>query len=239
MLRHGPEANCNDCAERGQAVDLRQEVNFCTTGDGARIACLRRAWLNIGKTDNWLNHLEFDWERPDWTHLPMRALRQYRLVDTMRAAMVCLTGTWMNSRSRLLWADRKAWSRPRFETICFIRESQGLRRRCCLLFASPRKSYPSCSTAGFIHGKRPPAVRPRTSNKPTLCLPSCGRAGPGESASGKFLPRCSLRTERRNKCNGGTNLQRKTTSPENAVACAAPSTISTSPTCCRVVFQRL
>jgi len=56
------------------AVDLpprlRQEVQFCTAKDGTRIAY---AMVGDGppliKTGNWLNHLEYDWESPVWKHI--------------------------------------------------------------------------------------------------------------------------------------------------------------------------
>jgi pimeloyl-ACP methyl ester carboxylesterase/DNA-binding SARP family transcriptional activator len=49
---------------------LRQDVRFCTSEDGVRIA-----YATVGsgpplvKTANWLNHLEFDWESPIWRPL--------------------------------------------------------------------------------------------------------------------------------------------------------------------------
>jgi pimeloyl-ACP methyl ester carboxylesterase/DNA-binding SARP family transcriptional activator len=49
---------------------LRQQIRFCTAGDGVRIA-----YATVGsgppllKTANWLNHLEFDWESPIWRHV--------------------------------------------------------------------------------------------------------------------------------------------------------------------------
>jgi pimeloyl-ACP methyl ester carboxylesterase len=50
--------------------DLRQEVRFCTAADGPHIA-----YATVGsgaplvKAGNWLNHLEYDWESPVWSHL--------------------------------------------------------------------------------------------------------------------------------------------------------------------------
>jgi pimeloyl-ACP methyl ester carboxylesterase/DNA-binding winged helix-turn-helix (wHTH) protein len=47
----------------------RQEIRFCVTGDGARIA-----YATIGsgyplvKAANWLNHLDYEWESPLWRH---------------------------------------------------------------------------------------------------------------------------------------------------------------------------
>jgi pimeloyl-ACP methyl ester carboxylesterase/DNA-binding winged helix-turn-helix (wHTH) protein len=53
-------------AQRG----LRQSVKFAMTCDGVRIA-----YATVGKgslvvkAGNWLNHLEYDWESPVWSHL--------------------------------------------------------------------------------------------------------------------------------------------------------------------------
>jgi DNA-binding winged helix-turn-helix (wHTH) protein len=49
---------------------LRQDIHFCTTCNGARIA-----YSTVGhgtpvvKAGNWLNHLEYDWESPIWSPL--------------------------------------------------------------------------------------------------------------------------------------------------------------------------
>ncbi len=48
---------------------MEQEIRFCTTSDGVRIA-----YATVGqgpplvKAANWLNHLEFDWRSPVWRH---------------------------------------------------------------------------------------------------------------------------------------------------------------------------
>jgi pimeloyl-ACP methyl ester carboxylesterase/DNA-binding winged helix-turn-helix (wHTH) protein len=59
----------------------RQEVQFCTAPDGVRIAY---AAVGTGpplvKTANWLNHLEFDWQSPIWSHLLRAMAAKYRLV---------------------------------------------------------------------------------------------------------------------------------------------------------------
>ena len=52
------------------ATTLRQEIQFCTVSDGVRIA---HAAVGSGpplvKAANWLNHLEYDWDSPVWSHL--------------------------------------------------------------------------------------------------------------------------------------------------------------------------
>lgn len=63
-------------AAKKEEAPLRQEVRFCKSRDGTRIA-----WASVGegppivKTANWLNHLEFDWESPVWRHV-FRGLAQ-------------------------------------------------------------------------------------------------------------------------------------------------------------------
>jgi pimeloyl-ACP methyl ester carboxylesterase/DNA-binding winged helix-turn-helix (wHTH) protein len=61
--------------------DLRQQVQFCTASDGVRIA-----YSSVGdgpplvKTANWLNHLEYDWQSPLWSHLLHALAGEYRLI---------------------------------------------------------------------------------------------------------------------------------------------------------------
>jgi pimeloyl-ACP methyl ester carboxylesterase/DNA-binding SARP family transcriptional activator len=61
--------------------DLQQEIRFCSTSDGVRIA-----YATVGegppliKTANWLNHLEFDWESPIWRHVFRELARDRRLI---------------------------------------------------------------------------------------------------------------------------------------------------------------
>ena len=60
---------------------LRQEIRFCTAGDGIRIA-----YSTVGagppfvKAANWLNHLEYEWESPVWTHWIEAISRHHLLV---------------------------------------------------------------------------------------------------------------------------------------------------------------
>jgi pimeloyl-ACP methyl ester carboxylesterase/DNA-binding winged helix-turn-helix (wHTH) protein len=71
-------------AQPGKPVassELRQEVHFCTAADGVRIA-----YAEVGqgppllKTANWLNHLEYDWESPVWSHLLHALAANHRLI---------------------------------------------------------------------------------------------------------------------------------------------------------------
>ncbi len=58
-----------------------QEIRFCTTADGVRLA-----YATIGdgpplvKAANWLSHLDYDWQSPVWRHWLVELARRFRLV---------------------------------------------------------------------------------------------------------------------------------------------------------------
>jgi pimeloyl-ACP methyl ester carboxylesterase len=62
-------------------VQLQQEIRFCRASDGVRLA-----YATVGqgppllKTQNWLNHLEYDWDSPIWRHVFRRLSRDHRLI---------------------------------------------------------------------------------------------------------------------------------------------------------------
>jgi pimeloyl-ACP methyl ester carboxylesterase len=59
----------------------RQEIRYCTTGDGVRLA-----YATIGngpplvKVSNWLTHLDFEWGSPIWRHWYASLALHHRLV---------------------------------------------------------------------------------------------------------------------------------------------------------------
>ena len=63
------------------AVDLTQEIRFCTAPDGVQLA-----YSKIGqgppmiKTGNWMTHLEFDLESPIWRHLYRELAKSHTLI---------------------------------------------------------------------------------------------------------------------------------------------------------------
>jgi pimeloyl-ACP methyl ester carboxylesterase/DNA-binding winged helix-turn-helix (wHTH) protein len=62
-------------------ASLRQEIRFCKSSDGVRIAYARVGeGLPVVKAGNWLNHLEYDWESPVWSHLLKWMANQWELV---------------------------------------------------------------------------------------------------------------------------------------------------------------
>jgi pimeloyl-ACP methyl ester carboxylesterase/DNA-binding winged helix-turn-helix (wHTH) protein len=62
-------------------VAANQEVTFCTTADGVRLAvALAGKGDVLVKTANWLNHIEYDWRSPVWAPTFARFAARHRLV---------------------------------------------------------------------------------------------------------------------------------------------------------------
>jgi pimeloyl-ACP methyl ester carboxylesterase/DNA-binding winged helix-turn-helix (wHTH) protein len=60
---------------------LAQDIRFCTTADGVRIAySVVGQGPPLVKAANWMSHLEFDWESPVWRHWIAALARLHRLV---------------------------------------------------------------------------------------------------------------------------------------------------------------
>ena len=63
------------------APAARQEIRFCTSADGARIAYATAGrGAPLVKAANWLSHLEYDWESPVWRGWLAQLTREFRVV---------------------------------------------------------------------------------------------------------------------------------------------------------------
>jgi pimeloyl-ACP methyl ester carboxylesterase/DNA-binding winged helix-turn-helix (wHTH) protein len=79
----GPPAVSHGRAGAAQPLGQlpRQEIRFCVTSDGVRLA-----WASVGsgyplvKAANWLNHLDFEWESPIWKHWIEQLTQYHRLI---------------------------------------------------------------------------------------------------------------------------------------------------------------
>jgi pimeloyl-ACP methyl ester carboxylesterase len=61
--------------------DEKQDIRFCMTRDGVRIAFATAGkGAPLVKTANWLNHLEFDWQSPVWRHVTRELTADFRLI---------------------------------------------------------------------------------------------------------------------------------------------------------------
>ena len=57
-------------AHAGEPRSTQQEIRFCTASDGVRIAYATAGeGPPLVKAANWLNHLEYDWQSPIWSHM--------------------------------------------------------------------------------------------------------------------------------------------------------------------------
>jgi DNA-binding winged helix-turn-helix (wHTH) protein/pimeloyl-ACP methyl ester carboxylesterase len=63
------------------AAKPRQEIRYCTTRDGVRIAYASTgSGTPLVKASNWLTHLDFEWDSPIWRHWYAELSRHHRLV---------------------------------------------------------------------------------------------------------------------------------------------------------------
>lgn len=90
-------------------ASLRHEVRFCSAADGPTIAM-----ADVGqgppvvKAGNWLNHLEYDWESPVWSHLLHWFANRHRWYAMTHVATACRTGRCGRGDARLLVTDLEA-----------------------------------------------------------------------------------------------------------------------------------
>ena len=62
-------------------VKARQEIRYCTTSDGVRLAyATTGAGPPLVKASNWLTHLDFEWGSPIWRHWYATLSQHHRLV---------------------------------------------------------------------------------------------------------------------------------------------------------------
>ena len=68
-------------ADTDEDSSLRQQIHFCTAVDGVRIAyATTGSGPALVKAANWLSHLEHDWRSPVWRHLLQELARDHQLV---------------------------------------------------------------------------------------------------------------------------------------------------------------
>jgi DNA-binding SARP family transcriptional activator/pimeloyl-ACP methyl ester carboxylesterase len=68
-------------ADRRPINDEKQDIRFCMTADGVRIAFASAGkGPPLVKCANWLNHLEFDWQSPVRRHLLRELSSEFRLI---------------------------------------------------------------------------------------------------------------------------------------------------------------
>ena len=75
------EAVLSDAVAGGPPTPPAQEIRFCTTADGIRLAyATSGAGPPLVKAAHWLSHLDYDWESPVWRHWLTELSGRFRLV---------------------------------------------------------------------------------------------------------------------------------------------------------------
>jgi pimeloyl-ACP methyl ester carboxylesterase len=201
------------------APSLRQNIRFCTASDEVRIAYATVGeGLPIVKAGNWLNHLDYDWDSPIWSPLLH----------------------WLGANWRLVRYDARGnglsdWDVEDISFDAFIRDLEsvvdaaglekfallGISQGCAVSIAyavrHPERVSRLVLYGGFAQGRRvtgSPDNLAQAEALVTLMRTGWGQANPAfrQVFTSLFVP-------------GGTSqqmdwfneLQRKSTSPENAV----------------------
>jgi pimeloyl-ACP methyl ester carboxylesterase/DNA-binding winged helix-turn-helix (wHTH) protein len=197
---------------------LRQEVQFCTASDGVRIA-----YAEVGegaplvKAANWLTHLEYDWQSPVWSPLLHALAKEHRLVR-------------YDQRGNGL----SDWDVADISFEAFVRDLEtvvhtvglerftlfGISGGCAVSVAyairHPERVSRLVLYGGFVRGKRRrgPADQVEADALTTLMRHGWGRENPAfrQIFTSQFIPGGTLE-----QVQWFNDLQRVTTSPENAV----------------------
>ena len=201
------------------AAAVHQEVLFCTSGNAVRIAYARvGTGPPIVKTGNWLNHLEYDWESPVWSHL----LR------------------WLATGHQLIRYDARGnglsdWDVQDLSFDAFVRDlesvvdaaaldrfvlfgaSQGCAFSIAYAVKHPKRVSKLVLYGGFARGRRlrgTPVDIEQAEALTTLMRTGWGQQNPAfrQVFTSLFIPGATME-----QMDWFNELQRKTTSPENAV----------------------
>jgi pimeloyl-ACP methyl ester carboxylesterase/DNA-binding winged helix-turn-helix (wHTH) protein len=200
------------------AADVAQEIRFCTASDGVRIA-----YASAGegppllKAANWLNHLDYDWQSPIWSPL-FRELAAGRRLVRYDARGNGLSDWEVSDLSfpalvRDLESVVAAARLPRFALLGI---SQGCAVSIAYAVRHPERVSRLVLYGGYARGKRQrgsPEESEQAAALVTLIRQGWGQENPAfrQIFTSLFLPDGSA--EQKQWFN---DLQRNTTSPENA-----------------------
>jgi DNA-binding winged helix-turn-helix (wHTH) protein/pimeloyl-ACP methyl ester carboxylesterase len=201
------------------AASMRQEVLYCTSGNAVRIAYAK---VGIGpplvKTGNWLNHLEYDWESPVWSHL-LRWLATGRQLIRYDARGNGLSDWEVQDLSfdafvRDLESVVDAVALDRF---ALFGASQGCAFSIAYAVRHPKRVSKLVLYGGFARGRRvrgTPVDVEQAEALTTLMRTGWGQQNPAfrQVFTSLFIPGATME-----QMDWFNELQRKTTSPENAV----------------------
>jgi DNA-binding winged helix-turn-helix (wHTH) protein len=193
-------------AETSEPSCPRQEVQFCTASDGVRIA-----YASVGagpplvKTANWMNHLEYDWRSPIWSHLLHALAAEHRLVRyDQRGNGLSDWDVEDISFDAYVRDLESVVDTVGFERFALFGVSGG-----CAVSIAYAARYPERVSRLLLYGGSRAALssagHASRRNSMRLSRPSCSMVGVRTiPPSGRSSPRSSSRGARPNRCNGST-----------------------------------
>ena len=159
------------------------------------------------KAANWLNHLEYDWQSPIWSHL-LHALAADHRLDPLRRARqraVRLGGRrHLVRRLRARPRKRGRCSRPR--AVCAARHFAGLRGFDCLCRAPSRARRATLCSMAASRAAAASAARQRGNRAGRRAADADARRAGARRIrhSGRSSRRCSFPAARPSRCSGST-----------------------------------
>ncbi len=217
---HEAPASVSAAESSSPAAVLRQDIRFCKTDDGVRIA-----YASVGdgpplvKTANWLNHLEYDWESPATSHFFHALARGRRLVRyDARGNGLSDWNVTDFSVDRQVKDLETVVAAAKLDRFPLFGLSQGCAIAVQYAALHPEKVTKLILFGGYARGWRvggtPERIR-QTEAMVTLTRGGWGQDNPAfrQIFTSLFMPDAPPDTQ-----HWFNELQRKTTSPENAAS---------------------
>jgi pimeloyl-ACP methyl ester carboxylesterase/DNA-binding winged helix-turn-helix (wHTH) protein len=203
----------------GTTRDPQQEIHFCMTSDGVRIAyALAGSGPPLVKAANWLNHLEYDWESPIWSHLLHALAAEHRLIRYDERGNGLSDWNVNDISFEAFVRDLETVvDAARLDRFSLLGVSQGCPVSIAYALRNPGRVRHLVLYGGFARGFRRrgnPAEIEQADAVPTLMRHGWGQENPAfrQIFTTRFIPNGTPEQMR-----WFNDLQRMTTSPDNAV----------------------
>ncbi len=205
-------------AEASAQPELEQQIRFCTSGDGAQIA-----YATVGegtplvKSPNWMNHLEYDWQSPVWRHLLRKfALRHQLIRFDQRGNGLSDWDVPEFSFDSMIGDMEAVVDAVGLERFSLIGISQGCSYSIAYAVQHPEQVDRLVLYGGFALGRSrrdSDSDKDRAAFERQMILDGWGKNNPAfrQFFTSLFIPGATKEQE-----DWFNELQRKTTSPENA-----------------------
>jgi class 3 adenylate cyclase/pimeloyl-ACP methyl ester carboxylesterase len=198
-------------------VDDRQEIRYTRARDGVRLAyAISGHGSPLVKTGNWLNHLEYDWDSPVWSHL-LHGLSEHHTLIRYDPRGTGLSDWEVPELSLDAWVSDletvvDAVGLKKFPLLGY---SQGCAISIVYAVRHPERVSHLILYGGFALGanKRSPLEAEKRKAMATLMRLEWGADSPAlrQFFTTQFMPDAS-----KEQADTFNELQRRTASPENA-----------------------